>query len=214
MQTSIAAERLTRLTHSKQAFLSVALLLLFVAASSVVVVEGATATSNLRGGKRKRFLRAKRIVEVEDPSSVTRRLPEQQPNLGPTLDDWKVKCIKPSGCSGAGDICMWCLKASAATSATENSSGAKHCADSMCGNCSAENIRPFFSCGLQLEYPERYYYSTDATVIDGIDVEINTGSKVEGDNTEGRAETTATITTSTDTGIANEEEDEEREEKS
>ncbi|OEU21584.1 hypothetical protein FRACYDRAFT_235210 [Fragilariopsis cylindrus CCMP1102] len=179
----------------KQVFLSVALLLLVqvVAASSVVVADGATtATSNLRGGKnKKRFLRAQRI------------------ELGPTLYDWKVKCIKPSGCySGAGDMCLWCLKALATTSATENSSGVKHCADSMCGNCSAENIRPFFSCGLQLEYPERYYYSiTDATVIDGIDVEINKVSIGEGDITEGRAETTTTTatttTTTTDTGIAN-----------
>jgi hypothetical protein len=201
----------------KQAFLSVALLLLVVvAASSVVVADGATATSSLRGGNKKQFLRAQRIVEVENPSRAARRLPvksegvvvatttsfflpatQQEPKVGPTLDDWKVKCIKPSGCSGAGDICMWCLKALATTSATESSSGVKHCAESMCGNCSAENIRPFFSCGLKLEYPGKYYYPTDVTVNDGIDVEMNAGSIVEAGNTEGRAETPTTTTTIT-----------------
>jgi hypothetical protein len=114
-----------------------------------------------------------RDVVVATTTSFFRPATQQQPKAGPSLDDWKIKCIKPSGCSGAGDICMWCLKALATTSATENSSGVKHCADSMCGNCSAENIRPFFSCGLRLEYPERYYYPTDVTVIGGIDVEIN-----------------------------------------
>jgi hypothetical protein len=211
----------------KQAFLSAALLLLVVAASSVVVADGATAKSSLRGGNKKQFLRTQRIVEVEDSSRAARRLPvksekaggvhdrgvvvattnslflpatQQQTKVGPTLNDWKVNCINPSGCSGAGEICMWCLKALATTSATESSSGVKHCADSMCGNCSAENIRPFFSCGLKLEYPKKYYYPTDVTVTDGIDVEINAGSIVESGNTEGRAETT---TTTTDTDIAN-----------
>lgn len=80
---------------------------------------------------------------------------------GPKLDDWIDQCRMFSrdvdDCVSVGGAstffnCKMCLKSLAFTSADASNSGVLRCAQGgTCSGCSADDIRPFFACGLEVE---------------------------------------------------------------